>query len=172
MILSMAGGLPHWVTMLISQTIAFVILAAVLWRFVIPVLRRMLSDRSRAIQDRFDQLARDTREASERLAAIQSKQADVASEAKRRLEAALAEGARARDQALAEASAQAGGELAKARRTIEIERDKAVLELRAELARLTLEVTERTIDALMDEKTHGRIVDRYLEGLEKAARKP
>lgn len=169
-LLAMAEG-SGWFKMFASQVIGFTILALVLWKFVIPVLRRMLADRSRGIQDRFDQLARDTREASERLVAVQSKLADVASESKRRIEAALAEGARAREQAVAEANAQAAGELAKAKRTIEIERDKAVLELRAELARLTLEVTERTVDALMDEKIHGRIVDNYLDGLEKAARK-
>ena len=40
----------------------------------------------------FDQLARDTREASDRLAEIQAKLADISSEAKRRVEAAMHEG--------------------------------------------------------------------------------
>jgi ATP synthase F0 subunit b len=168
-LLAMAEG-SGWVKMFASQAIGFTILAIVLWKFVIPVLRKMLADRSRAIQDRFDQLARDTKEASERLASIQAKLADITSESKRRIEAALAEGARARAQAIAEATAQAAADLEKAKRSIGIERDKAVLELKSEVARLTLEVTERAVDALMNEKLHGRIVDGYLEGVEKAAR--
>jgi len=168
-ILAMAGGMPPWLTMLISQLLAFAILAAVLIKWVIPALRGILAGRTRGIQDRFDTLAREVKETSERLAAIRVKLADVESESKRRMQAALEEGARARDQALAEARAQVEAELAKARRTIEIERDKAVLELRAELARITLEVTERTVDGLMDEEIHGRIVEGYLEGLDRAA---
>jgi len=159
-----------WQAMLLSQAIAFVILAVVLWKFVIPVLAKMLRDRSQGIQTKFDDLARETREASESLAAIQARLADIGTETKRRIDAALAEGAKARELAVAEANTQAAAELAKAKRNIEIERDKAVLELRSELARLTLETTERTIDSLMNEKLHGRIVDGYLDVVEKAAR--
>lgn len=156
--------------MFVSQLIAFAILATAVWFLVIPVLRRMLANRTKGIQDRFDQLARDTQEASERLASIKAKLADIASESKRRIDKALAEGVRAREQAVAEANAQAAAELAKAKRTIGIERDKAVLELREEVARLTLDMTERTIDSMMNEKLHGRIVDGYLDVVEKAAR--
>ncbi|HEU4338848.1 MAG TPA: ATP synthase F0 subunit B [Planctomycetota bacterium] len=156
--------------MFLSQAFAFVILAALLWKLVIPVLGRMLRDRSQGIQAKFDDLARETREASEGLAAIQARLADIGTETKRRIDAAMAEGAKAREQAVAEAHAQAAAELAKAKRTIELERDKAMLELRSELARLTLETTERTIDSLMNEKLHGRIVDGYLDVVEKAAR--
>ncbi len=168
MILTLAAMSP-W-AMFASQSIAFVILAILLWKLVIPVLRRMLSDRSAGIQKKFDDLARETREANEGLAGIQAKLADIGSETKRRIDAALEEGARAREQAIAEANATAAAELTKAKRTIGIERDKAVLELRSELARLTLETTERTVDSMMNEKLHGRIVDGYLEGVEKAAR--
>ena len=168
MILALAEMGPG--AMFLSQVISFAILATALWFLVIPVLRRMLASRTKGIQERFDELARDTQEASDRLAAIKAKLADIASESKRRIDLALAEGAKAREQAVAEANAQAAAELAKAKRTIGLERDKAVLELRTELARLTLETTERTIDSLMTEKLHGRIVDGYLDEVEKAAR--
>lgn len=168
MILALAEmGAP---LMFLSQLIAFAILATALWFLVIPVLRRMLAARTKGIQDRFDQLARDTQEAADRLASIKSKLADIASETTRRIDAALAEGARAREQAVAEANTIAAAELAKAKRTIGLERDKAVLELRTELARLTLEETERIVDSVMNEKLHGRIVDGYLDVVEKAAR--
>ena len=158
-------------TMFVSQLIGFLILAGALWFFVIPVLRRMLAGRTKGIQDRFDELARETKEASEGLASIKAKLADIGTETKKRIEAALAEGAAAREQAVAEANATAAAELAKAKRTIEIERDKTVLELRLELARLTMEATEKSVDSLMNEKLHGRIVDWYIENAEEAARK-
>ena len=129
--------------MFASQFIAFVILAAVLWKLVIPVLGKMLTARSQGIQTKFDDLARETREASESLASIQARLADIGTETKRRIDAALAEGAKARELAIAEANAQAAAELAKAK---------------------------RTIDSLMTEKLHGRIVDGYLDVVEKAAR--
>ena len=148
MILALAA-MPAW-KMFVSQLIAFVILAALLWKLVIPVLGKMLAARSQGIQTKFDDLARETRDASEGLAGIQARLADIGTETKKRIDAALAEGAKAREQAVAEANAQAAAELAKAKRTIGLERDKAVLELRLELARLTLETTEKTIDSLMN----------------------
>ena len=169
MILALAGMGAGM--MFLSQLIGFLILAVALWIFVIPVVRRLLADRTKGIQDRFDELARETREASEGLASIKAKLADIGTETKKRIDAALAEGAAAREQAVAEANATAAAELAKAKRTIEIERDKAMLELRLELARLTLEATEKSVDSLMNEKLHGRIVDWYLENAEEAARK-
>jgi F-type H+-transporting ATPase subunit b len=156
--------------MFLSQFIGFCHPGGALWIFVVPVYK-ILAGRTKGIQDRFDELARETREASEGLASIKAKLADIGTETKKRIDAALAEGAAAREQAVAEANATAAAELAKARRTIEIERDKAVLELRIEVARLTLEATEKAVDATMDKKLHDRIVDWYLENAEEAARK-
>ena len=46
-----------------------------------------------------------------------------------------------------------------------------MLELKFELARLTLDATEKAVDSVMNEKLHARIVDWYLENAEEAARK-
>ena len=160
-------GLPN---ALVSQLLAFALLAFFIWKFGLPVIRKMMGDRSKEISDSFERLEREAKAASQKIAELQAKLQGIDAESKKRHQAALDEGAAARAQAITEGNAQAAAELEKAKRSIGIERDKAVLELRTEVARLTLEATEKAVDVLMNEKLHGRIVDGYLEGVEKAAR--
>lgn len=163
-----AGG--EW-KIVLSQFLAFGLLAFFIIKFGIPVMKKALAARSQEVSDTFERLERETREARERIEELKRNLAGIDAEGRKRIQAALDEGAAAKAQALAEAGAQAAAELAKARRTIDIERDKSVLELRLELARLTLEATEKWVDSLVNEKVHGRIVDWYLENAEEAARK-
>lgn len=169
--LLLAAG-PAWVAPFISQLLAFGLLLFLFFKFALPLMKKALGARSQAVQDQFDRLDRDAREASAKIADLKNRLASMADEQARRLQAAVDEGNRIRSQAIAEAAAQAQQEVDKARRTIQIERDKAVLELRAEVVRLTLEVTERAVEAMATEPVHGRIVDRYLERLEGAAKRP
>lgn len=155
---------------IITQFLAFGLLAFFLIKFGLPVMRKALAARKREVSDTFERLDRESREAAQRIAEFKERLAGIDAEAKKRMQAALDEGAKAKAQSIAEANVQAAAELEKAKRSIGIERDKAVMELRSEVARLTLEATEKTIDGLMNEKLHGKIVDGYLDTVEKAAR--
>jgi F-type H+-transporting ATPase subunit b len=155
---------------IVTQFLAFGLLAFFIIKFGFPVMRKALAARKQEVADTFERLDRESREAAQRIAEFKERLAGIEAESKKRMQAALDEGAKAKAQSLAEANAQAAAEVEKARRAIGIERDKAVMQLRTEVSRLTLEATEKTIDGLMNEKLHGRIVDAYLEGIEKAAR--
>jgi F-type H+-transporting ATPase subunit b len=164
-----AGG--SWVAPFISQVLAFGLLLFLFFKFALPMMRKGLGARTQSIEEQFAKLDREAREASTKIADLKNRLATIADEQAKRLQSAVDEGNRIRSQSMAEAAAMAQQETDKARRTIQIERDKAVLELRAEVARLTLEVTERAVDAIATEPVHGKIVDRYLERLEGAAKR-
>jgi F-type H+-transporting ATPase subunit b len=155
---------------IITQFLAFGLLAFFIIKYGVPVMRKALAARRQDVLATFERLEREEREAAARIAEFKERLAGIDLESKKRIQAAIDEGAKAKAQALTEANAQTAAEVEKARRAIGIERDKAVMELRSEVARLTLEATEKTIDGLMNEKLHGKIVDGYLDTVEKAAR--
>lgn len=148
--------------MLISQIIAFVMVAFVLGKFVIPFLKKLLDKRSDEIKDTFERFEKQTAEASKELAEFKVKLADVAQEADRLRKEALAQAEKTRDQAIADAQQQAQATLERVRRDIRIERDKAVLELRQEAENLTLQAADHLVQSTMNEKIDQKLVDTYL----------
>ncbi len=167
----LAAGGSMFGAAFVSQLLAFAGIAFLVWKFGVPLIGKMLGARTKEIEDRFGTLEREAKAAADRVADLKLKLSEIGSESARRLQAAVDEGHRIRSQSLAEAAGLAAQEAEKARRTVQIERDKAVLELRAEVARLTLEVAERAVDVLATDPVHGRIVEKNLEGLERASRK-
>jgi F0F1-type ATP synthase membrane subunit b/b' len=72
---------------------------------------------------------------------------------------------------MAEAVAAAAAEGEKAKRDVQIERDKAILELRAAVTESTVKAVERIVDAVVGDPLNGRLVARYLGDVEKAVAK-
>jgi F-type H+-transporting ATPase subunit b len=155
----------------LSQFLAFGLLAFFIIKFGIPVLRKALAARSQEVVDTFQRLDRESQEAAARIDEFKRRLAGIDEESKKRIQAALDEGAKAKEQALAEAHAQAAAELEKAKQAVGIERDKAVLELRFEVSRATLLEAVKSIDGLMNPELNNKMVDRYLDGMEAAARR-
>src|SRR5688572_24012339 len=86
------GGGFNWHA-LIVQALGFAILVAVLARFVAPVLKKMLGDRSKSIEDRFTQLDKDVAESSRQMSEYQDRLSKIDVELRRRIQAAQDEGA-------------------------------------------------------------------------------
>lgn len=159
-----AGG---WLTPFISQLLAFILAALILWKFVVPVFKKVLGDRSQEIKGSFEKAEEETAAARRELEEIRKKLDDIENESKRRMDKAIEEAEKAREQSLGEARKRADAALEKARREIQIERDKAVLELREATTDLTLEAARHLLEKTVNEKVHGKLVDRYIEDLEK-----
>jgi F-type H+-transporting ATPase subunit b len=152
---------------LIAETVAFLIIVFVLYRYVWPLVKNMATDRQEAIQQQVDE----SEAAARRLA-----------EAQRRLEAAVAEAreeaARIRDDARADAhrlreelKEQAEREVERIRQRGEEQlaahRDLTVRRLRAEIGALSLEQAEQRIrETLTDEGARSATVDGFLDELE------
>jgi F-type H+-transporting ATPase subunit b len=167
-LLAAAGGQG---LIVLSQFLAFGLLAFFIVKFGFPVMRKALAARSQEVEDSFRRLERESQEASARIEEFKRRIAGLDEESRKRIQAALDEGAKAKAQALEEAHAQAAVELERAKQAIGIERDKAVLEMRFEISRLTLLEAVKAVDAQMTPELHGKMVDRYLEGMEEAARR-
>jgi F-type H+-transporting ATPase subunit b len=160
----MAAGGP--LAMLISQILAFAVLAVVIGKLVLPALRKILGGRTQGIEETFRKIEQDTAETARLLGEFRQKLADVEAEARRRLERSLADAQKTRDQVLADSAAQVQAAAEKARREVQIERDKAVLELREAATDLTLQAADHVVRAAMNDAVQGRLVESYLARLD------
>jgi F-type H+-transporting ATPase subunit b len=164
---SLLAVAPWW-QLTIMQIVAFVLLILILAKFVGPLLKKKLGERTKGIEDSFGRLEKETADARRDLEETKRKLAEIDREIKRREEAAAADAQAVRAQAQADAKAQAQALMDKARREIQTERDKAVLELRQEAERLTLEAADHLIQSAMTDEVHRKLVDGYLSKIDQA----
>jgi len=148
------------------QVLGFVILVAVLAKLAVPVLGKILHSRAQGIEETFQKIDQDTQETLKRLTEMKDKLAHLSQESQRRLDAALADAEKTKAQVISEANAQVQAAFAKAKNEIQIERDKAVLELRHEATSLTLQAAEHLVQTTMNDPIHEKIVDTYLTQLD------
>lgn len=150
----------------VVQCLGFAVLAFVLIKLVFPQLGKILGGRTKGIEETFTKIDQDTQETSKRIEEIKAKLAQMDKESQRRLQAALEDAASTRTQLLADTNAQVQAAVDKAKREVQIERDKAVLELRQEATNLTLQASEHLVQATMNDPIHVKIVDKYLVQLD------
>jgi F-type H+-transporting ATPase subunit b len=148
------------------QVLGFVILVGVLAKLAVPVLAKILRARTEQIEETFRKIDQDTRETATRLTEMKDKLANLGQESQRRLDAALADAEKTKTQLLSEANAQVQTAFVKVKNEIQIERDKAVLELRQDATSLTLQAAERLVETTMNDPIHEKIVDTYLTQLQ------
>lgn len=161
--------IPTW-KFVASQLLGFGLLAVVLWILVRPVLAKMLAGRSKEIEDSFAKLDGDLAATAKKLEETNTKLANIQKEIQARIAAAQAEGEKTRATLMAEAAAAAVAETERAKRDVQVERDKAVLELRAAVTEATVRAVERIVEAVANEPLNSRMVDRYLGDLSKAVK--
>jgi F-type H+-transporting ATPase subunit b len=150
----------------VVQCLGFAVLVFVIVKLVLPQLGKILGARTHEIEETFKRLDRETQDASKQLAEIKDRLARLTEESKRRLDAALADAEKTKAQLAAESAGQVQAAMAKAVSEIEIEREKAVLELREEASALTLRAAEALVRSTMNEQIHEKLVAQYLKQLE------
>jgi len=144
------------------QVLAFVLLAGVLGWLVAPMLKKMLGERTKGIEDSFSKMEQETAETAKQLAELREKLARFEEEAKRRSDAAAADAEATRKAAMAEAQLQAQSILDKAKREIETQRGAATLELAEQAVELIRGAAEAAAKAGMTDEVQRRRVDEYI----------
>jgi F-type H+-transporting ATPase subunit b len=150
----------------IAELIAFLILLWILWTKVIPPVNRALEGRQEMIRKSLEE-AREAKERLEKAEQDYRQQLNEArAEAARMREEARSEGKRIIEEMRKAAAEQAAAIAAANQRQMEIDRQRAMDELRAEIGRLSVELASRIVgESLEDEARKRRTVDRFVEEL-------
>ena len=127
--------------------------------------------RSEAIQGGIEKAERAQAEAAQALQSYNAQLADARGEAQSIREEARVQGAAIIEELRTRAQEEAARITAAAHASIEAERQAAITSLRSEVGTLATELASKIVgEALEDQVRQSRVVDRFLEDLEKQAK--
>ena len=159
---------PHTAELVVGA-IAFSLLFYVLRKFVVPMFEKAFEARTEAIQGGIERAEKAQAEAQRALVQYTEQLSKAQSEAQSLREEARVQGAAIIEDLRAKAQEEAARITATAHASIEAERQQAVTSLRNEVGALAVELASKIVgEALDDQARQSRIVDRFLEDLEKS----
>jgi F-type H+-transporting ATPase subunit b len=159
---------PHTAELIVGF-IAFTLLFLVLRKAVVPKFEKAFTDRTHAIQGGIERAEKAQLEAQRALAQYNEQLSSAREEAQTLREEARVQGAAIVEELRAKAQDEAARITAAAHASIEAERQQAVTSLRNEVGALAVELASKIVgEALEDQARQSRIVDRFLDDLEKS----
>jgi F-type H+-transporting ATPase subunit b len=171
--ISAAGGelnplIPHPAELIVGS-IAFILLFLVLRAKVVPLFEKAFAARTEAIQGGMEKAEKAQRDAQVALEQYTAQLSDARGEAQKIREEARAQGAAIIEDLRSKAQEEAARITAAATASIEAERQQAITSLRNEVGSLATELASKIVgEALDDQVRQSRIVDRFLDDLEKS----
>ena len=160
--------LPHTAELIVGF-VAFSILFIVLRRAVVPMFEKAYAARTEAIQGGMEKAEKAQRDAEIALRNYTEQLSGAQGEAQKIREDARAQGAAILEDLRAKAQEEAARITAAASAQIEAERQQAITTLRNEVGALATELASKIVgEALNDQVRQSRIVDRFLDDLEKS----
>jgi F-type H+-transporting ATPase subunit b len=151
----------------IAEVIAFLLILAVLYRYVVPIVQKAMRERQAMISRQVEE----SEEASRRLAEAQQRYREALNEARNEAaeirETARADAQRTVDELRAQAREESARIVARGEEQLARQRDAIVRELREEIGTLAVELAEKIIDQRLSSDARVRAtVDSFIAGLE------
>ena len=162
---------PHTAELIVGA-IAFTLLFLVLRSKVVPMFEKAFTARTEAIQGGMERAEKAQLEAQRALVQYNEQLSKAREEAQTLREEARAQGSAIVEELRTKAQEEAARITAAAHASIEAERQQAVTSLRNEVGTLAVELASKIVgEALEDQARQSRIVDRFLDDLEKSKSK-
>jgi F-type H+-transporting ATPase subunit b len=147
----------------IVELITFLVMLAILARYVYPRIVEVAEARQRAIAQQLKE-AEDARAAAQaQLEEATAKLNDARKSAQSVIDAAAKSAEQLRQELRQKADEEAKRSVENARKQIEAERDQAIRTVRTEVADLVVTATEKVIGETLDDAKHRRLIERAIE---------
>lgn len=159
-ILRQLGIEPH---LLLVMVVGFVILYIILAKFAFGPVSKMFEERALVIQRRLDEADEKRKEMEKMRNDYEQRIAQIEEEARARIAEAVREAQAARDEMLAQAREQAERIVARGKEEIEREKNKALVEIRDQVADLAVLTASKIIERELDEDAHRELIDDVIE---------
>jgi F-type H+-transporting ATPase subunit b len=147
----------------VVELITFLLMLAILARYVYPEIIKFAEARQRAIAEQLKQAETARAEAEAHLKEAEAKLADARRSAQSVIDAAGKSAEQLRQELKAKAEEESKRTLENARKQIEAERDQAIRSVRAEVADLVVTATEKVIGETLDDRKHRQLIERSIQ---------
>src|ERR1700716_1536035 len=146
----------------IVELITFIVMLAVLARYVYPEIARLAEPPQRAVAEQLKEAEQARVSAEERLKEAAAKLDDARKTAQGVIEAAKKSAEQLRQEMRQKAEEESKRTIEAARKEIEAERDQAVRSVRSEVAALVVAATEKVIGETLDDSKHRQLIDKAI----------
>lgn len=147
----------------IVELVAFLLMLAILGRYVYPEIVKVAEARQRAIAEQLTEAEQARVEAEKRLKDAEARLNEARTMAQQVIEAATKSGEQLRQELRQKAEEEAKRIAESARKEIEAERDRAIQSVRNEVADMVVLATEKVIGESLDDTRHRRLIERAVE---------
>jgi len=147
----------------IVELLTFLLMLAVLARYVYPEVVKVAEARQRAVAEQLRLAEQAKADAEARLKQAQAQLEDARKTAQQVIDAANRSGEQARQDLKQRAEEEARRIAESARKEIEVERERAFQSAREELAGLVVVATEKVIGETLDDRRHRALIERAIE---------
>ncbi len=146
----------------IVELITFLIMLAILARYVYPEIVKLAEARQQAVAQQLKEAEQARAEAEQRLKEAQAKLEDARKTAQSVIDAATKSGEQLRQELKQKADEESKRTVDAAKKEIEAERERAVQSVRSEVANLVVAATEKVIGETLDDAKHKQLIDRAI----------
>ena len=147
---------------LLAQLITFLVAVFILWKTAWKPLSQMMRLRQEKIRSELNEAERSQKETRKMEEDYQQRLKDLHRETTELLSQAKQEGMKMREEIINQARAEAGEALRKARLELKSEQNRMLAELRAETTLLSLEIAEKAIHRVLDERDREKLFQEIL----------
>ena len=146
----------------LAEVIAFVVMIAILAKWVYPPVIRAAEARQKQVASELAAAEQSRKEAEERIAQAQKQLDDARTNAQEIINGANRSADQLRGELRQKAEEEASRITERARQEIEAERVKAIGSVRQEVANLVVEATEKVIGESLDDAKHRKLIDKAI----------
>jgi F-type H+-transporting ATPase subunit b len=151
----------------IAELVAFVLMIFVIWRYIVPLLRRMVQARQETVQHQVDEAEAAAQRYRDAEAKLESAIADARTEAARIRDDARADSSRIKEELTAQAHQEVERIRQRGEDQLAAQRDQLVRRLRADLGGTSMDLAQRlVVRSLADDTSKSASVDGFLDELD------
>jgi F-type H+-transporting ATPase subunit b len=147
----------------IVELVTFLIMLAILARYVYPRIVTLAEARQRQIAEQLKEAEEARGAAEQRLKEAEEKLNDARKTAQGVIDAAAKSAEQLRQEMRQKAEEESKRTVDAARKEIEAERDQAVRSVRSEVANLVVAATEKVIGETLDDDKHRQLIDKAIK---------
>ena len=146
----------------IVELITFLVMLAILARYVYPEIVRLAEARQRMVAEQLREAEQSRADAEARLKEAEAKLTDARKTAQNVIDAATKSGEQLRQELRQKAEEESRRTVEAARKEIEAERDEAIRSVRKEVSELVVAATEKVIGETLDDDKHRKLIDKAI----------
>lgn len=155
---------------IVWSLIAFAILLFVFWKFVLPMVKKVLDERTEKIEGGIERAEAAQREAKEALDKYNEQLAEARGEAAKIREDARLQGQQILSDMKADAQKESDRIVANGQQQLQAQRQQIVTELRSDLGKQSVDLAEKLMgEQLSDNVKQSGTIDRFLADLDKVS---